>query len=1126
MRIGVSALEFSGAVQDWYTMKKISLSLFSTQPSTRLLALTVLLVGSSIPSLAQYTTARLGGIVTDPSGAVVSGATVTVQDVGTGYTQTTNSTPAGQYLFPSLPVGNYQITVSMAGYTSYVQKGIVLSLGQAATQNVQLQVGMVSQQVVVNANPSLVTTDSATVGQLISQKEISELPLNGRDVQELVFLAPGTTNVTANYCAANCEGGVFPSEQYAKVNGGGANGVNYLLDGVDANDTYINANVPFPNPDAIQEFNLITGNMSASFGNAIGGVVNVVTKSGTDHIHGDVFEFLENNALDASNYFSGGLVNPLKQNQFGGSVGGPIVKNRLFYFGSYQGTRFRTAQNGQIASVPNAVERTGDFSDVGGPQVTVSPVAAYILNHIPLPNGPNDQLTFNGGPDAQNTDEYLAKLDFNIGKHHLSGHYFQMNYTDPVFIPPPSNLLELRGDAEHLVLKNISIVDVYTISPTFLLSSYFGYNSENGTTLSSAPFSMADAGVNIAVPPNRGGGDSAVLNLTVGGDIFLPGTPYGLWNRGDQSLREIATWIHSKHEVQFGGELLRVRLPMGNQYQESGVFTFDGSVTGNPLSDFEQGTVASFTQGGGLYLNVTGYRESLFVQDSWKTTPRLLLTAGLRWDPFFPYTDSEGRVACFVPGAQSRRFPNAPLDMLFGGKNHDPGCPASSIYNNPKNFGPRVGFAYRITEDGNTSIRGGAGYYYEAPNTVAFEDVVGVPPFAPIVNLSDVNFADPYQSGGATNPFPGQFGPTNPTPSTAIFPSSGISFSQIFDRHFRLPMVLSYNLTMERGFRKDWMLRVAYVGNNGHHLSGTGDQESGLLQLNPAIYIPGNNPQTGLPNSTLANESSRLVYPNYGSIGSINSGVDSNYNAAQITFEKRMTHGFSFLTNFTWARELDDFAPAGGSPYLTNSCYCGRYFDYGPSDDDLNKTFKINGEYEVPRLSVPKFIGQIVNGWGLSGTVSWQTGFPFSIFSGVDNSLSGMLGDRADLAVASVQQAVLSTGRSHAAEVQEWFNTSAFVPNAIGTFGDTGKNILRGPRFFDADLAAVKNAKINERLSLEFRAEFFNAFNNVNFGRPDSNLADITTTYGEITGMAGSSSSNTYGTAQPRVIQFALKFLF
>ena len=1107
----------------------------------------LILVGSTIPMWAQYTTARVSGIVSDPSGAVVAGATITVQDLGTGYTQTTNSTSAGQYLFPSLPVGTYQITVSMAGYTRYVQKGIVLSVDQAATQNVQLKVGIISEQMVVTANSSLVTTDSATVGQLIDEKEIKELPLNGRYVQELVFLAPGTTNVTSNYCAANCEGGVFPSEQYAKVNGGGANGVNYLLDGVDANDTYINTNVPFPNPDALQEFNLVTGNMSAAYGNAIGGVVNVVTKSGTDQIHGDVFEFLQNSALDASDYFSQGQVNPLKQNQFGVSIGGTVIKNRLFYFGSYQGTRFRTANNGQIASVPNAAERTGDFSDLlpgtqlvnpatganyPNNQIPVSPVATYFLSHIPLP-GPNDEINFNGGPDTQNTDEYLAKIDFNVGKHHLSGHYFQMNYTDPIFVPPATNLLELRGDAEHLVLKNISIVDIYDISPTVLLSSYFGYNSVNGTTLSSAPFSFADAGSNIAVPQNLGGGNGPVLNLTVGGDIFLPGTPYGNWDRGDQSLREIATLIKGKHEVQFGGEILRIRLPMGNQYQESGVFDFE-DLTGSPLADFELGAVSSFTQGGGLYLDFTGYRESLFVQDDWKATPRLLLSAGLRWDPFFPYTDSEGRVACFVPGAQSQRFPSAPVGMLFGGSRHDPGCPASSIYNNAKNFGPRVGFAYRVTEDGNTSIRGGAGYYYEAPNTVAFEDVVGVPPFAPIVNLASspaapctltpvnpcpvvspwVDVANPYGSQNTTSLFPAEFGPINPTASNAIFPTSGISFSQIFDRHFRLPMVLAWNLTAEHAFKQDWMLRLAYVGNSGHHLSGTGDQESGLLQLNPNHWDPVLQQEVPL-------------YPLYGSIGSINSGVDSNYNAGQITLTKRMTHGLSFLTNFTWSKELNDFAPIGGSPYLTNSCSCGRWFDYGPSDDDRAKTFKINGEYSVPRVGLPRLVDKIVNGWELSATAIWETGTPFSIFSGADNSLSGMLGDRADLAPGStVQQAILGSGRSHTAEIAEWFNTNTFVPNAIETFGDTGKNILRGPRFFDADLAAIKNAKITERLSMEFRAEFFNAFNNVNFGNPDGNLADLGTTYGQITGLAGASSSNTYGTAQPRIMQFAVKFSF
>jgi hypothetical protein len=267
----------------------------------------ILVFGSTMTVWAQYTTARLSGIITDPSGAVVAEATITVQDQGTGYSQSTKSESAGQYLFPSLPVGTYQITVSMAGlYPSTFRRVLCCPSVRRPPKMFNCKWAGLTEQVVVTADASMVTTDSAMVGQLINEQEISSFPLNGRDVQELVFLAPGAVNVTSSYCAANCEGGVFPSEQYAKVNGGGANGVNYLLDGVDANDTYINANVPFPNPDALEEFNLITGNMSAIYGNAIGGVVNVVTKSGTDQIHGDVFEFLRNNALDASDYFAQG----------------------------------------------------------------------------------------------------------------------------------------------------------------------------------------------------------------------------------------------------------------------------------------------------------------------------------------------------------------------------------------------------------------------------------------------------------------------------------------------------------------------------------------------------------------------------------------------------------------------------------------------------------------------------------------------------------------------------------------------------------------------------------------------------------------------------------------------------
>ena len=1099
-------------------------------PAMLLLSFLVLVLWTT-SAFGQFTTARLSGTVQDNSGAAVPGATVTVEQVGTGYKQQVKSGEAGEYLFPSLPVGAYQLTVEMTGFNTYLQKGIALQVGQAATQQIKLAVGTVTQQVTVQGDTNQVTTDDASISQVIDEKSMESMPLNGREAQQLVFLVPGAVNVTDQNCGNNCEGGVLPGEQYAKVNGGGSNGVYYLLDGVDYNDMYINTNLPFPSPDALQEFNVQTDNMSAAYGNATGGVANVVTKSGTDQIHGDVFEYLRNFDMDAKNYFATSP-DPLKQNQFGGTIGGPILKGKLFYFGSYQGTRQNTATNGLSSQVPTQAERNGDFSallpgtvltnpDPTSPYqfdnnnmidpAAFDPTALYLLNHIPLPNDPADGpnfLKYNGAPSIQKTDEYLVKIDYNVGKHHISGHYFQLHYSVPIIIPPLSNILEGNDeDPQDQKLKNISVVDIYTISPNKLLNSYFGLTRKVGLTESAAPFNIAQAGANIAQPQNFQG----TLNVGVSGEFTVgeqasPGT----WNHSDISDREIATFVKGPNELQFGGEWEHVNMPMGNIYQANGTYTFGGDQSGDNLADFLLGDASGFVQAGGLYLNFSGNDWSAFVQDNWHATSRLTLNAGVRWDPFFPYTDSEGRVGCFVPGAQSTRFPNAPQDLIFGGSHHDAGCPASSIYNNLGNFGPRMGFAYQLTADGKTSIRGGAGFYYQAPNGVAFEDVVGIPPFAPIVSISNTNFTNPYTAAGVTNPFPGSFGPSNPG-ANAAFPQN-IAFTQIFDRHFRLPQILTYNLTLERGFGSSWFIRAEYAGNHGSHLGGTGDQEAGLLQLNPTVYIPGQSTEDS------ANIQSRRVYPNYGFIASINSGVNSSYNAGQVELEKRLSYGLSFQTNFTWSRALNDYGPNGqyGIFGVTgiNTCGCGRSLDYGPDAGDANKVFRLSGNYAFPRVPFKGAVDKVVNGWNLSYLTNWQSGFPFTSFAEDDNSFSGMGNDRPDITVGNIKQTQLSTGRSHAAQINEWFNTADFVPNAIGTYGNIGKNSLRGPRLFTEDLALLKAGKlVRERVGYEFRAEFYNAFNNVNFGNPDFGLTD--SNFGQIT------SAN-----DPRILQMALKVNF
>ncbi|MGA7258289.1 MAG: TonB-dependent receptor [Terracidiphilus sp.] len=1083
-------------------------------------------------AVAQYTTARLSGTVEDKTGAVVPGATITVEQTGTSYKQTVKSGADGEYLFPSLPVGSYQLTVEMAGFRTYVQKGISLEVGQAASQKITLAVGAITQQVTVEGSTNQVTTDDPAVSQVINQKSMESLPMNGREAQQLVFLVPGAVDVSSQNCGADCEGGVLPGEQYAKVNGGGSNGVYYLLDGVDYNDMYINTNLPFPSPDALQEFNVQTDNMSAAYGNATGGVANVVTKSGTDRIHGDVFEYLRNYAMDASNYFSATGPNPLKQNQFGGTVGGPILKGKLFYFGSYEGTRQNTTDNGLISQVPTMAERNGDFSALLPGTVLTNPnpsspyqfnsnnminpaafdpTALYLLKYIPLPNdassGDPNQLLYNGAPSILDTDEYLAKIDYNIGKHHLSGHYFQLEFNVPIIIPPTSNIFEGNGeDPQKQSLKNISIVDIYSISAKTLLNSYFGLTRKAGLTESPAPFNIATAGANIPQPTNF----PATLNVSVAGEFTVGEQPStGTWNHSDISDREIATFVRGTHEIQVGGEWEHMNLPMGNTYQADGNYTFGGDLSGNNLSDFMLGDASAFVQAGGLYLNFSGNLWSAFVQDNWHATSRLTVSAGVRWDPFFPYTDSEGRVACFVPGAQSTRYPNAPQDLIFGGNNHDPGCPASSIYNNLGNIGPRLGFAYQLTSDGKTSIRGGAGYYYQAPNGVAFEDVVGVPPFAPIVSITNTNFTNPYSTAGVKDPFPASFGPIDPGASVT-FPQD-ISFTQIFDRHFRLPQILIYNLTLERGFGATWFIRAEYSGNHGDHLGGTGDQESGLLQLNPSVYIPGQ--------STESNIQSRLIYPNYGFIASINSGVNSNYNGGQLELEKRLSYGLSFQTNFTWSRGLNDYGP-GGEPgifgvYGINTCGCGRSLDYGPDSGDDNKVIRFSGNYALPRVPIREFGDKAINGWNLSSITNWQTGFPFTVFAEDDNSFSAMGNDRPDITVPNIKQTQLSSSRSHAAMVNEWFDTADFVPNAIGTYGNIGKNSLRGPRLFTTDLALLKTGKAGERVAYEFRAEFYNVFNNVNFGTPDAGLQDGAGVFGAIT-----------SAGDPRILQMALKLKF
>ncbi|HZT70711.1 MAG TPA: TonB-dependent receptor [Terriglobia bacterium] len=1092
----------------YYHLSRVRCPSISLKTFCFTLVLVATLAG--LPLAAQYTTASLGGTVRDPAGGVIPEATVTVQNEATGFTRTVATLPNGEFLFPSLPVGQYKLTVSKAGFTTYVQTGIVLTVNQAATLTVTLKVGAVTQEVNVSANAEILTTRTATVGQLVNQRQIVDLPLNGREAQSLLFLAAGTVNETGvgpGYCLANCEGGVYPGEQDASVSGLGTRGVNYQMDGAGHNDTYLNANLPFPNPDAVQEFNVQDQNLSAQYGRG-GAVVNIVTKSGTNEVHGDAFEFLRNGALNARNFFAP-TQDTLKRNQFGGSIGGPIVKDKLFYFGTYQGTRIRSAAQGQIAFVPTAAERNGDFSDIPNqivnpstgipyannqvPTSDFSAPANFFLSHIPLPNGPDRQLTYAGPSIVQNDDQWMTKIDWIHGKNQLSGSYFWTRFNEPPDIAAAqTNILAADGNGNRVKVQNLSLNHTYSYSPTLLFNTWFGWDSQTGGSLSGAPFGFPDAGIQIAAPT------PPEMSLYVDGFFGFSTNHLGDFNRGDWTLREDVTLQRGHHELHFGGEAVRLKNHLTNEFTMSGEFTFGNQLSGSNLTDFILGHASEFLQGGGEFKDMHGVLYSLYAQDNWRVTQKFSLNLGLRWDPFFPYTEEKGRVVCYVPGAKSSRFPNAPAWMLFGGPNHDPGCPAGfGVNNNVGNFAPRLGFAYKLGSE--MALRGGAGIYYIPPSTVASNGFVDTAPFGPRFDLTgNIDFVDPFGSQGITpNPFPAQYGPSLPGPDVTF--TLPVSIYGTFERNWVMAQVATWNLVFERQFRNNWLVRAAYIGNKGTHLSTAVD--GGANEGNPAIYIPGQ--------STADNTQGRRINPNFGSVGIYGSLYNSNYNSLQLNMEKRFSRGLSLLANYSWSKMIDNFGPFGGentNPFNPN-------FDRSVSNDDVTHVFHISGIWDLPKSQLHGIAGGFVNGWRTTGIVTWHSGFPFQIYSGTDNSFSGIGIDRADFIGTSLSQARLDPNRSHGALIQEYFNTALFVPNAVGTFGNTGRNILRGPGYFNTDFGLIKDTRMTERTTLQFRAEFFNLFNNVNFGQPDNSVAD--STIGQIT-----------SARDPRILQFALKVLF
>lgn len=1070
----------------------------------------VLALTALIPSaLAQGGSAVLSGTVTDSTGAAIPAAHVTLTNVDTNLSLSAETNPSGLYRLPTVPPGHYTIAAEVQGFQKFQQSGITITVSQQATIDITLQVGSEAQTVNVEAGAALINTTNAEVSNTVGEHAIRELPLNGRDPSSLVLLSPGTVNVL-NTGAGTLQGETtFPNETGASAGGGRQGSTLYLLDGVPNMDTYMSLSAPSPNADATGEFRVISNNFDAHYGFSPGAVVSIDTKSGSNSFHGGAFEFLRNSALNSADYFSK-KVDPLKRNQFGAFLGGPVLKNRLFFFGNYQGTRQSTTATSNSTNTPTAAMLNGDFSAypkqlTGGfvnnriNPALFNPAAVRIARTaLPLGQDPASGLVYYTAPaSVERYDEGTGRLDYAPNdRHRLTLRSF-IQYYNKKESAKAGNILAITPGKQGKFYNEV-LNHTWTISPSTVnaLSIFWNqmhvYNAGTQLDATGNAFCLSRY-INVSDPT----GTCYSEGLNANGGFSTPYSEYTGEMRRSWGFSDFLTKTLGNHTVSVGADLWHQRAREQTYYPAAPIIGFNGYSTGFGLADFLLGRVGTFTQGAGEIADVAGNLLGAYGQDQWKIKNNLTLTLGIRWDPNLAPASKDGRGAVYNPGQQSTVFPNAPKGLLFPG---DRNVPASLAQNTYGYWEPRVALAYQPWA--KTAFRAGFGMFTAPLPYSAYNHVADVSPFSPTFTINGsatnpIDFSNPwanFPSTGGASPFP-------PFVYEGIKPSSSSVFPAIttvpaaFRPGFKLGMTQSWNVSVEQQFTNDLVMHLAYVGSQSYH-------QTLIIDANPG--------------QTAAAVRGKRAMSNFNQILTINSNGTSSYHSLQAQFEKRFSHNFQAQSSFTWSKNID-VAASGNASFIGNGVANPYDLRFNRGLSDLNFPFVsvTNAVYTTPALRRQNALVRSVLGeWEISAIYTMQSGRPFSVSGGNGNNNSGALvyGDRAD----SVPGSILQT---HQGSKQQWlkqyFTTAAFRQNAPGTFGNTGRNILKGPGINYSDAALMKNWTMRERYKVQFRWELFNAFNHANFGQPDANPSSGT--YGRITAT---------GPIKPRVMQAGLKLTF